>query len=65
MGDAKGFLNKKRESAGYRPVQERVRDYREVEKILPVEKVEEQGSRCMDCGVPFCLPGRKYHTRLE
>lgn len=54
MGDEKGFLKKKRQTAGYRPVEERTRDFREVEKLLPKEKIEEQGSRCMDCGVPFC-----------
>ncbi|MBI5873679.1 MAG: glutamate synthase subunit beta [Candidatus Omnitrophica bacterium] len=54
MGDEKGFLKKKREIAGYRPLEERIRDYREVEKMLPKERVQEQGSRCMDCGVPFC-----------
>lgn len=54
MGDAKGFLKVKRRTAGYRPVQERLRDFREVELRLPQEAVQEQGSRCMDCGVPFC-----------
>ncbi len=54
MGDERGFLKRKRETAGYRPVGERISDYREVEKKLPQAKVQEQGSRCMDCGVPFC-----------
>ncbi|OIO35515.1 MAG: glutamate synthase [Candidatus Omnitrophica bacterium CG1_02_44_16] len=54
MGDVKGFLNKKREAAGYRPVGERTRDFREVELLMPETKSQEQGSRCMDCGVPFC-----------
>jgi glutamate synthase (NADPH) small chain len=54
MGDEKGFITKKRETAGYRPVDERIKDYKEVENRLPYEKVQEQGSRCMDCGVPFC-----------
>jgi len=54
MGDAKGFLKVKRRTAGYRPAQERLRDFKEVELRLPREAVREQGSRCMDCGVPFC-----------
>ncbi len=54
MGDEKGFLKTKRQTAPYRAVKERVKDYREVEQRLPIEKVQEQGSRCMDCGVPFC-----------
>lgn len=54
MGDVKGFLKHKRQAAGYRPKEERLKDYREVEKRLSTDKVQEQGSRCMDCGVPFC-----------
>ncbi|MEW6100928.1 MAG: glutamate synthase subunit beta [Candidatus Omnitrophota bacterium] len=54
MGDVKGFLRHKRALAEYRPVCERVKDYCEV-CILPKEKhSEEQASRCMDCGTPFC-----------
>ncbi len=54
MGDPKGFLNIKRRESGYRPVEERVNDYREVERLLPDEQRKLQASRCMDCGVPFC-----------
>ena len=54
MGDEKGFLKKKRETAGIRPVTERLRDFREVEMLFPEIKSQEQGSRCKDCGVPFC-----------
>lgn len=54
MGDLKGFLSKKRQSGGYRPKDERVRDFREVEQCLSEGGIQDQGSRCMDCGVPFC-----------
>ncbi len=54
MGDPRGFLNIKRVEAGYRPVEERVNDYREVEIFLSDEERRLQASRCMDCGVPFC-----------
>jgi glutamate synthase (NADPH) small chain len=54
MGDPKGFINVKRQEAGYRPVEERVNDYSEVEKHLPDDARRLQASRCMDCGVPFC-----------
>ncbi len=54
MGDPKGFLNVKRIESGYRPVEERVQDYSEVEKSLTEEDRKLQASRCMDCGVPFC-----------
>jgi glutamate synthase (NADPH/NADH) small chain len=54
MGDPKGFMNIKRQEAGYRPVEERVNDWSEVEKNLPDDMRRAQASRCMDCGVPFC-----------
>ncbi len=54
MGDPKGFINIKRQEAGYRPVEERVNDYSEVEKHMPDDARRLQASRCMDCGVPFC-----------
>lgn len=54
MGDIKGFLKVKRDTADYRPVCERVKDFCEV-CLLPAEKhSQEQASRCMDCGTPFC-----------
>jgi glutamate synthase (NADPH/NADH) small chain len=54
MGDPKGFLTIKRKVSGYRPVEERINDYSEVEVQLPDEDRRLQASRCMDCGVPFC-----------
>jgi glutamate synthase (NADPH/NADH) small chain len=54
MADPKGFLKVKRETAKYRPVCERVKDYCEV-CVLPDEiHSKKQASRCMDCGTPFC-----------
>jgi glutamate synthase (NADPH) small chain len=54
MGDVKGFLKVKRAASPYRPVCERVKDFREVVVLRADEKSREQSSRCMDCGVPFC-----------
>ncbi len=54
MGDPKGFIKVKRRESGYRPVEERVNDYKEVEAVLPETERQAQASRCMDCGVPFC-----------
>ena len=54
MGDPKGFLKIKRHESGYRPVEERIQDYHEVERELPEEERRLQASRCMSCGVPFC-----------
>ncbi|MDR2079467.1 MAG: glutamate synthase subunit beta [Treponema sp.] len=54
MGDPKGFLKIKRKVSGYRPVEERVNDYSEVEILLSDDERRLQAARCMDCGVPFC-----------
>jgi glutamate synthase (NADPH/NADH) small chain len=57
MGKPTGFLETPRETAPRRPVAERLHDYREVYNPLPVLKLQEQGARCMDCGIPFCHQG--------
>jgi glutamate synthase (NADPH/NADH) small chain len=44
----------RRKEAGYRPLNERVYDYGEVEQTLDDKDRIEQAARCMDCGVPFC-----------
>lgn len=54
MGDPKGYLKVKREGSEYRPVCERINDYQEVFKLRSDNRSQEQGSRCMDCGTPFC-----------
>lgn len=54
MGDIKGFLKVKRKAAAYRPVCERVKDFSEVAILRTPIHSEEQASRCMDCGTPFC-----------
>jgi NAD(P)H-dependent glutamate synthase small subunit len=43
-----------REDAAKRPVAERIRDFKEIEQHLGVERLEMQASRCMDCGIPYC-----------
>src|SRR5450432_1890387 len=54
MTNPHGFISIERIENGYRPIQERVKDYKEVENQLPDEDRKLQASRCMDCGVPFC-----------
>ena len=54
MGKPTGFLEYERKDPPKRPVEERVKDFREVEQLLPVEELEIQAARCMDCGVPYC-----------
>lgn len=43
-----------RKDAGYRPVNDRVHDYGEVEQTMNDNDRALQASRCMDCGIPFC-----------
>jgi glutamate synthase (NADPH/NADH) small chain len=57
MGKITGFMEIKRETPSRRPVNERVKDWREYELKLPEEKLREQAARCMDCGIPFCHKG--------
>jgi glutamate synthase (NADPH) small chain len=57
MGKPTGFLEIERESPGDRPIAERLKDWREFHLRLPEEKLQAQGARCMDCGVPFCHTG--------
>lgn len=54
MGELRGFLAHPRQDMDYRPVEERVKDQKEVTIPLQEEKVQKQGARCMDCGVPTC-----------
>ncbi len=54
MAEIRGFLKKRRSKAIYRPVCERVQDYKEVSFLRTVNMSKEQASRCMDCGTPFC-----------
>jgi len=57
MGKITGFKEYARETAERRPVSERVGDYFEIYQPFPEEKLQLQGARCMDCGVPFCHTG--------
>jgi len=54
MGNPKGFMTIGRKEAGYRPLNDRIYDYGEVEQTLDDKDRIEQASRCMDCGIPFC-----------
>lgn len=57
MGNPKGFMIIDRKPAGYRPKNERIEDYSEVEQVLDEKDRRDQASRCMDCGIPFCQWG--------
>ena len=57
MGKLRGFLEIARQKSERRPVDERVRDFREFELPVPEPALREQAARCMDCGVPYCHDG--------
>lgn len=54
MGNPKGFMTIGRQDAGYRPLNDRIYDYGEVEQTLDDKDRVDQAARCMDCGIPFC-----------
>lgn len=54
MGKDTGFLKYDRKEPGYRPVEERLEDYKAVECRMDENDIHEQAARCMDCGIPFC-----------
>ena len=57
MGDPRGFLKIHKKKEAERPVEERVRDWREITLHASSEDVRDQAARCMDCGIPFCHQG--------
>jgi glutamate synthase (NADPH) small chain len=57
MGDPKGFMNTAREVPKRRPVDVRIKDWREVYEPQSFEHLQKQAGRCMDCGIPFCHNG--------
>ncbi|MDA0223816.1 MAG: glutamate synthase subunit beta [Proteobacteria bacterium] len=54
MGKVTGFLELDRQDRKYRPASDRVRNYNEFVISLPEQTLQDQASRCMDCGIPFC-----------
>jgi glutamate synthase (NADPH/NADH) small chain len=57
MGKITGFLEYPREVPPRRPVEERLRDWKEFEGKPSEDVLKAQGARCMDCGIPFCHNG--------
>ena len=54
MADPQGFMNHPRAKVAERPVRQRIRDFREITLPLDENVLNQQASRCMDCGIPFC-----------
>ena len=54
MGKPTGFKEFDRKKVPWRLPVVRINDYDEIYTEPKVEQLQEQGARCMDCGVPFC-----------
>ena len=57
VGKPTGFIEIKYKKWPTRPVEERIRDWREVYLPYSENELRRQGARCMDCGIPFCHEG--------
>jgi glutamate synthase (NADPH/NADH) small chain len=57
MGKVTGFMEFERLSEANLPVQDRVKNYKEFVLHLTDDQAKQQGARCMDCGIPFCITG--------
>jgi len=57
MGKVTGFKEFKRQDETYVSVKDRIKNYKEFTVSLSEKELTKQGSRCMDCGIPFCHSG--------
>ncbi|MDH4021012.1 MAG: glutamate synthase subunit beta [Xanthomonadales bacterium] len=57
MGDPRGFIKHGRRDKTLQAVDSRLQHHNEHYNYPSEEKVKTQASRCMDCGVPFCMTG--------
>src|SRR5262245_14629261 len=58
MGKPTGFMEYDRELPQDRSPLERVKDWEEFHEHFAEAKLQQQGARCMDCGIPFCHTGQ-------
>jgi glutamate synthase (NADPH/NADH) small chain len=57
VGETTGFLQWGRSGPTRRPVQIRLKDWKEVYEPFDQAQLNHQAGRCMDCGIPFCNNG--------
>ena len=57
MGKIKGFMEYDRLKEPVVDPKKRIKNYNEFTLAPKTEELQEQGARCMDCGVPFCHSG--------
>lgn len=58
MGKPTGFIDYVRELPLDRNAIKRIADWNEFHEHMEEDKLRDQASRCMDCGIPFCHTGR-------
>ncbi len=64
MGKITGFMEFDRADRGYRPVEERLKHYKEFVVPLSEKDAKTQASRCMDCGIPYCHNGCPVNNQI-
>jgi len=64
MGKVTGFLEIDRRDRKYKPAADRVRNFREFVIPLGDAETQNQASRCMDCGIPFCHNGCPVNNQI-
>ena len=57
MASPRGFLDFERQERPYAPAEERLQNYDEFVLPLSSPELARQGSRCIDCGTPYCHQG--------
>ncbi|MAU38831.1 MAG: glutamate synthase subunit beta [Rhizobiales bacterium TMED94] len=64
MGKPTGFMDIEKFDRGYKPVSERISNYKEFVIPLTKEETINQAARCMDCGVPYCHNGCPVNNQI-
>lgn len=64
MGKVSGFLEVDRQDRTYLPAEERIGNFKEFVVPLSDQTLNEQASRCMDCGVPYCHNGCPVNNQI-
>ncbi len=62
MGNPTAFIEIKRQLPEDRDPKARLADWQEVHRHMDEESIRTQASRCMDCGVPFCMSGESRYA---
>ncbi|MGN1414971.1 MAG: glutamate synthase subunit beta [Anaerovoracaceae bacterium] len=65
MGKATGFLEYERKTNPAISPAERIQNFNEFHPMMMKEERQEQGARCMNCGVPFCQSAMSLHGAVS